>query len=47
MRDESASVCFFGVGREEYDDDEILLGRDALNKLWVLLDRPAQTSEVL
>jgi predicted aspartyl protease len=29
-----------------YDGDEVILGRDILNKLWLELDGPAQTVEV-
>jgi hypothetical protein len=35
-----------GMALLGYDGDEIVLGRDILNKLWLELDGPAQTVEV-
>lgn len=40
-------VTFPGVQVVGYVGDEIVLGRDVLNKLRLLLDGPAQTTEIL
>jgi hypothetical protein len=41
------NLTFPGVQVVGYDGDEIILGRDVLNKLRLLLDGPAQTTEIL
>jgi hypothetical protein len=40
-------ITFPGVQVVGYDGDAIIIGRDILNKLRLLLDGPAQTTEIL
>ena len=40
-------VTFPGIEVVGYDGDELVLGRDVLNKMRLLLDGPAQTTEIL
>jgi hypothetical protein len=41
------NVTFPGIQVVAYDGNEIVLGRDVLNKLRLLLDGPAETTEML
>ncbi len=41
------SITFPGISVVGYDGDEIIIGRDVLNKMQLLLDGPEQITEIL